>query len=68
MVTLFVSDLQQTTFLEQGLILKNIKYDIQLSDGRYGLDTPYLLVDGVPLDEKRAWKWLEDQHLYNFHK
>ena len=58
MVTLFVSDLDQLTILEYLLFIHGITHDIKLNDGRFGLQSPYLLVYGVPLDEKRAIRWI----------
>ena len=58
MVTLFVSDLDQLTILEYLLTIHGIAHDIKLNDGRFGLQSPYLLVYGVPLDEKRAIRWV----------
>ena len=58
MVTLFVDDLDQITFLEYLLTTYGIEHEVKLSDGRYGLDAPYMLVYGVPLDEKRAMRWV----------
>lgn len=64
MVSLLVNDLTQMTLLEQALINANIKYDVSLDDGRYGIAPPYLLVYNVPLDELRALKWIGDQNKY----
>jgi hypothetical protein len=68
MVTLFVSESKRFTLLEHGLKSNGIRYEVKLDDGRYGLDAPYLLVDGVPIDEMRAWKWIKDGDLSNLHK
>lgn len=58
MVTLFVDDLDQLTILEYLLFTHGVEHEIKLNDGRYGLKAPYLLVYGVPLDEKRAIRWI----------
>ena len=58
MVTLFVSDLDQLTILEYLLFINGIDHDIKLHDGRFGMTAPYLMVYGVPLDEKRAIRWI----------
>lgn len=60
MVSLMVDNLTQKTLLEQALINADIKYEVSLDDGRYGIKPPYLLVYGVPLDETRALKWLKE--------
>ena len=60
MVTLFVSDLDQVTMLEYMLMKANIQYTRSLDDGRYGLQTPYIKVYEVPLDEQRAFNWIKE--------
>ena len=60
MVTLFVSDLDQVTMLEYMLFVNGIDHHIKLNDGRFGLPSPYLMVYGVPLDEKRAFAWIKE--------
>ena len=61
MVTLFVSDLEQITMLEYALMHSNIEYTRKLDDGRYGLETPYIKVYEVPLDEQRAFNWIKEK-------
>ena len=61
MVKLFVDDLDRITVLEYLLYTYHIEYEVELSDGKYGLQAPYLLVYGVPLDEKRAMRWIWGQ-------
>ena len=61
MVTLFVDDTDQLTMLEYLLMQAKIEYEVKQSDGRYGIETPYLIVYGVPLDEKRAYYWIKEQ-------
>lgn len=61
MVKLLVKDLITRTNLEQALINAHITYSVELDDGRYGLNTPYLLVYNAPLDELRALKWIGEQ-------
>lgn len=68
MVTLFVSESKRFTLLEHGLRSNGIEYEVKFDDGRYGLGAPYLLVDGVPLDELRAWKWINDIVLGDLYK
>ena len=58
MVTLFVSDLDQLTVLEYLLYTHGVEHKIELNDGRFGMQSPYLMVHGVPLDEKRAIRWV----------
>jgi hypothetical protein len=61
MITLLVNDLTQITLLEVALQNANIEYEVVLDDGRYGIDTPYLLVYNTPLDNLRALKWIGEQ-------
>lgn len=58
MVTLYVDDLDQITTLEYLLYINGIDHDIKQNEGRFGMESPYLMVYGVPLDEKRAIKWI----------
>lgn len=58
MITLVVDDLKQLTILEYLLLSHGMDYTIRLDDGRYGIQAPYLLVYGAPLDESRAIKWI----------
>ena len=57
MVKLLVDDLEQITILEYLLYTRGIEYEIELNDGRYGIQAPHLLVYGAPLDEKRSIRW-----------
>ena len=61
MVTLFVDDLEQVTTLEYIMMCSKIEYDRQLDDGRYGIPTPYIKVNGCPLDEQRALNWIKEK-------
>ena len=58
MVKLFVDDLDQLTILEYLLFTHGIDHEIELNKGRFGIQSPYLTVYGVPLDEKRAIRWV----------
>lgn len=46
--------------LELKLIAANIDYKIGESTVDYGIKPPYLVVDGVPLDKKRALVWIKE--------
>lgn len=61
MVKLVVKDLAQITLLEQALVENNIEYTTQLSNGEYGIETPHLIVYGVPLDEIRSFSWIKER-------
>ena len=39
----------------------NIEYQLTMDLGEYGITPPYLIVDGVPLDETRAYKWVKER-------
>lgn len=56
MVTLVVNDYEQVSLLESALENANIAYTIELGDSNKGIRPPYLIVDGVPLDEVRAMR------------
>lgn len=60
MVELYTYDLEETV-LEQELQRANIEYQLCLDLRQYGLRTPYLVVDGVPLDFDRSIKWIKEQ-------
>ena len=60
MVELVVWDFEEETSLEKALNKANIEYQIALDMGHYGIATPYLVVDGVPLDKKRATIWVKE--------
>ena len=47
--------------LEWMLKQNNIPYQLEDKACDCGLDFPYLIVDGVPLDEDRAMKWIKEQ-------
>lgn len=62
MVQLVVSDPNQMSMLEWALTTKNIQYETVTTNAGeqlYGIPPPLLLVNGAPLDEYHALKWLE---------
>ena len=62
MIELVVKDYDDNmTLLEAYLLSKDIKYDVIVDKGEFGLACPYIIVDGAPLDECRAFKWLLTQ-------
>ncbi len=60
MIKLVVADTSQITLLESALMLADIEYETTISKGEYGIEPPYLLVYGTPLDEGRAIKWIKE--------
>lgn len=61
MVTLIVSEPNQISMLEWELAMADIDHTIEVAEDKYGLEFPYLIVDGVPLDFERSLKWIEEQ-------
>lgn len=59
MVELYTFDYEETA-LERELQKANIEYQLCIDIGNYGIKTPYLLVDGVPLDKTRAMSWIKE--------
>lgn len=60
-VTLVVNDLDQLTMLEYMLVNANIEYTLELSDGNDSITPPYLIIHGVPIDERRSLAWIKEQ-------
>lgn len=60
MIELYVTDFEETD-LERALQNANFQYQICLDIGKYGLATPYLVANGIPLDKKRAMIWIKEQ-------
>ena len=61
MVYLFVDNFDDESELEKALVDEGIEFQVYIDILVYGLNTPYIVVDGVPLDEKRAWKWIKEK-------
>lgn len=59
MIKLVVHNFNGNSELEQLLAKSNIEYQICFNGVDYGISPPYLVVDGVPLDEKRSIKWVK---------
>lgn len=60
MVKLVTDNPDQINALEWQLITHHIPYEIEKVD-RFSIDTPYLIVDGVPLDLERSLKWIKER-------
>lgn len=60
MVKLIVDDFEQMTLLEWFLQVYSIEYLREINDIQNGITTPYLVVNGVPLDFERSMKWIEE--------
>lgn len=58
MVKLVVGNFEQVTMLEWLLMLHGIEYKCYIPVADIGLYTPYLVVDGVPIDFNRSIKWI----------
>lgn len=64
MVELIVSDELQLTMLEMMLMSEDIDFNVSTNQ-QYDMATPYLIVDGVPLDEERSVKWIKERQNEN---
>jgi hypothetical protein len=62
-VELHLDDMWQNNILECYLINRRIPYVKQCTN--HCLPTPYLVVDGVPLDNARAIEWAKEQKYGN---
>lgn len=60
MVQLIVSDFEKLVHLSDKLDKAKIEYQIGPNEVDYGIEVPYLVVDGVPLDYKRSIKYIEE--------
>ena len=62
MVELIVSDLCQMTLLEFLLERNNISYIIKKKPqtSNFGFETPYLIVNGIPLNFDKSLKWINE--------
>lgn len=60
MVKLVTDNPDQINVLEWLLITNHIDYEIERVK-RFSIDTPYLIVDGVPLDLDRSMKWIKER-------
>lgn len=60
MIKLIVDNLAQVTILEELLAEARIPCEICKADTDYGIATPYLIVNGAPLDFERSIKWIEE--------
>lgn len=61
MVELVVWNFEHETELETLLQKANIEYQLAIDMGHYGIFAPYLVVDGVILDDKRAKIWIKER-------
>lgn len=59
MVCLVVENFYQVSILEHLLLQNGIVYELLLSRKNIGIQPPYLVVDGVPIDMERSFKWIE---------
>lgn len=61
-VTLVLDDINQVSFLEQALDEAKIEYTkVSTEIQSPHLETPYLIVNGVPLDMWRAFEWIKEK-------
>lgn len=64
MIKVCVDDLNQITTLEWLLEKTSLPYEVCLNEIDNGIATPYLIVDGVPLDFNRSLKWLRGRYIH----
>lgn len=60
-MVILVLDKIGVTLLEQLLVDNNIPFQRSLNVYSHGISAPYLIVDGVPIDETRAKKWIKER-------
>ncbi len=60
MVELFVTDFEEETALQMALNEANIEYQLGFDTGCYGIQAPYIVVNGVPLGERHAMIWIKE--------
>ena len=60
MVKLIIDDLVYVTRLEMMLKLANIDFEVEYEERSIGIPKPYLRVNGVPLDLRRATTWIKE--------
>lgn len=61
MVKLVVDSFGKVSILECLLLASGVEYELEILDEEMGLITPFLVVDGVPLDLDRSYKWLKER-------
>lgn len=61
MVKLVVWNFNDVSDLERELSKTDIEYQLCLDLEYHGIKVPYLIVDGVPLDNERAMKWIRSK-------
>lgn len=60
MVVLVVNNLDETSELQRALVDANIEFQLAIDMGHYGIQPPHIVVNGVPLDEDRSFKWIKE--------
>lgn len=60
MVKLIIDDLVYVTRLEWMLNLAEIDFEVEYEERSIGIPKPYLRVNGVPLDLRRATIWIKE--------
>ena len=61
MVEIHVSNKYQVTLFEWFCVKKNIPHKVVVDKGLLGLDTPFLVVDGIPLNTERSITWMNEK-------
>lgn len=61
MVELCVWNFDEVSDLERELNKADIEYQVCIDMGHYGIKAPYLIVNGVPLDSVRSFKYIKER-------
>jgi len=59
MIKLVISNCDGNSELEKALAESDLQFQVVFDVENYGLTPPHLIVDGIPLDEKRSLKWVK---------
>lgn len=60
MVVLVVNNFDETSELQKALVEAGIEFQLALNMGHYSIQPPHIVVNGVPLDEDRSFKWIKE--------
>lgn len=60
MVILVVNDVNQICMLEDALLRTNLSYVVEAATEAECMQAPFLIVDGVPLNEETAFKYIKE--------
>lgn len=61
MIILVINEFDFNSNLIQALCNADVEFQYEFEVKSCGIKPPYLVVDGVPLDEERAYKWIKER-------